>query len=99
MRTRTQPPQQATPLCIAVNTLPSVPARAERRFAESCGALRGFFMELSPVADEGERILRNAVVRHPPEERESGARRGAGRRSPALSGAGVDSQAVPTRGA
>jgi hypothetical protein len=46
MRTRIQLPQQATPLCIAVNTLPSAATREERPFAESCGALLGFFMEL-----------------------------------------------------
>lgn len=69
-------PQQATPLCIAVNTLPSAPARHERRFAESWGMLGGFFMELSPGTDERGRILRNAVVRHRAKKRASGARRG-----------------------
>jgi hypothetical protein len=69
-------PQQATPLCVAVNTLPAAPTRDKRRFAESCEALGGFFMELSPGADEGARIPRNRVVRDPPKERESGAGRG-----------------------
>jgi hypothetical protein len=40
-------PQQQPPLCPAVNTVPSGHARPNERFAESCGALRGFFMEVS----------------------------------------------------
>jgi hypothetical protein len=40
-------PQQQPPLYPAVNTVPSGHARPNEPFAESYGALRGFFMEVS----------------------------------------------------
>jgi hypothetical protein len=49
---RIQLPRTTTPLCAAVNTLASAATRGERRFAESCGAVIGSFMELSEFADK-----------------------------------------------